>query len=242
MAHGTAQVIPLEKRETRRTPLGKVLRVAMNPVSAVWPRPTVDEWGRDARLINVLAPFTHARWDVSVGGEHHLPRGAALVVVNTRRFALTPVSTALALGEALGRPVRFAGRPDIAPFGPLLRRVGGLLADPDEIAGALRAGEIVVVGAEARSNPRHAGAIDPAMIAAAVREHAPVHVAAALSSMISRQARVEVATALHPRRKRRGPLAELELAEQAQRGLQGLLDELGATRTAIPGLGWLGES
>ena len=241
MARGTTQIIPLETGEARYAPLANVLRVETNPVSLVGPRPTVDEWGRDARLISVLAPIAHARWDVAVGGEHHLRRGAALVVVNTRRFALTPVSTALALSEALGRPVRFAGRPDIVPFGPFLRRVGGLLADPDEIAGALRAGEIVVLGARATRNPRHAGAIDSALIAAAVREHVPVHVAATLSSMISRQARVEVAAALRPRRKRRGPLAEVELAEQAQRGLQDLLDELGGTRTAVPGLGWLGE-
>lgn len=241
MARGTTQIIPLETGEARYAPLANVLRVETNPVSLVGPSPTVDEWGRDARLISVLAPIAHARWDVAVGGEHHLRRGAALVVVNTRRFALTPVSTALALSEALGRPVRFAGRPDIVPFGPFLRRVGGLLADPDEIAGALRAGEIVVLGARATRNPRHAGAIDPALIAAAVREHVPVHVAATLSSMISRQARVEVAAALRPRRKRRGPLAEVELAEQAQRGLQDLLDELGGTRTAVPGLGWLGE-
>jgi hypothetical protein len=50
-----------------------------------------------------------------------------------------------------------------------------------------------------------------------------------------------VVAALRSRKKRRGPLAEVELAEHAQRRLQDLLDELGGTRTGVPGLGWLGE-
>ena len=41
------------------------------------------------------------------------------------------------LSEAVDRPVRFVGRPDVAPIGPLLRRIGGLLDHPDEVAGAL---------------------------------------------------------------------------------------------------------
>ena len=204
-------------------------------------RPTVDEWGRDARFIRSLAPLTHLRWDVSIGGAQHLPHHGALLIVNTRRFALTPVSTALALSEALDRPVRFVGRPDTVPFGPLLSRVGGLLAQPAEIAGALRAGELVVLGAAGTGNPRHAGAIDHTLVAAAIAEHVPVHVGATLSSLVGRQARVEIVGALRAGRRRRGPLAEVELAEQAQRRLQELLDELGGTRTGVPGLGWLGE-
>lgn len=224
-----------------RPVFGKALRAAARPVAVVWPRPTVDEWGRDSRLVDALAPVAHLRWDITVGGEQHLPHGGALIIVNTRRFALTPISTALALSHAVGRPVRFVGRPDIVPFGPFLRRVGGLLADPDEVAGALRAGELVIIGARGTSNPRHAGTVDHTLVAAAIREKVPVHAAATLSTMISRQARVEVTAALRTGRKRRGPLAELELAEFAQRRLQDLLDELGGTRTGVPGFGWLGE-
>ena len=47
-------------------------------------------------------------------------------------------SAALALPASTGRPVRFVGRPDAAPIGALARRLGGLLARPDEVAGALR--------------------------------------------------------------------------------------------------------
>jgi hypothetical protein len=202
---------------------------------------TVDEWGRDARFVRAISPLAAVRWDVSVGGTENIRRGGGLVVVNTRRFALSPIFSALALSEALDRPVRFVGRPDVVPFGPALRRIGGLLANPAEIAGALRAGEVVVLGAAGTANGRQAGRVDPALVAPAVGEHVSVYVAATLSSMFNRQARVEVGHALRVTADRRGPLAEVELAEQAQHRLQIALDELGPMRRSLslPGLGLL---
>ncbi|MEO6124309.1 MAG: hypothetical protein ABIR32_11420 [Ilumatobacteraceae bacterium] len=229
-------------RSGRRTPLHRVFRVATNPVGSMWPQATVDEWGRAPGLIDALAPLAHLRWDVSVGGAQLLPKsGAALIVINTRRMALTPLSTALALGQELDRPVRFVGRPDTVPFGPFLRRIGGLLAQPDEIQGALRAGQVVLIGARSTTNPRHAGAVDHALIAPAIRENVPVHVAATLSTSFNRSARVEVGGALRAGRQRRGPLAEVELAEMAQRRLQDLLDEMGGARSGISALNWFRE-
>jgi hypothetical protein len=241
MGRADADVIELGSHQRRSGPLTAVVNAASKPVAVVWPRPTVDEWGRDARLVEALSPLARIRWDVSVGGEHHLPDGGALIVINTRKFALTPISTAWALGRVLERPVRFVGRPDIVPFGPFLRRIGGLLARPEEIAGALRAGELVVLGAAPTQHPRHAGAVDHELLGAAVRENVPVHVGATLSTMIGRDARVEVTPALVPRQKRRGILAEVELADLAQQRLHELLDELGGTRTGVPGLDLLGE-
>lgn len=221
-------------------PVGRVLRLVTKPVAVAWPKWAVDEWGRDARLVEIVSPLAHLRWDISVGGESALPNGGALIVINTRRMALTPISTALALSNALDRPVRFVGRPDVIPLGPFLRRIGGILADPDEVGGALRNGELVVLGAASTSNPRHAGKVDHELVAAAVRERAPIYVAATLSTMIGRSARVEVSGPLRAGRKRRGPLAEVELAEQAQRRLQEMLDEMGGQQTGLPGLGWIG--
>jgi len=241
MAADGADVIRLGQRGKRAVSVASAVQTAAAPVSVVWSRPTVDEWGRDARLIDVLGPIARLRWDISVGGIEHIADGPALIVANTRMMALTPITVAWALGESLGRPVRFAGRPDIVPFGPVLRRIGGLLRKPDEIAGALRAGEIVVVGAHSTAHPRHAGAVDPALVATALREGVPLHAAATLSTVIGRRARVEVTKALRLSHKRRGPLAEVELAELAQRRLQDLLDEFGGTRTGLPGLAWLGE-
>lgn len=199
---------------------------------------TVDEWGRDARFVRALSPLTSMRWDVSVGGAEQIRHGGGLIVINTRRFALAPIFTALALSEALDRPVRFVGRPDSVPFGPALRRIGGLLAEPAEVAGALRARELVVLGAAGTSNARQAGRVDPALIAPAINEHVPVYVAATLSSMLNRQARVEIGHALRIPATRRGPLAEVELAELAQHRLQIALDELGPMRRSVSWPSW----
>ena len=80
-----------------------------------------------------------------IGGVDRLPvRAGALVVVNTRRWSLAPIQAALAITRETGRVARFVGRPDTAPIGALARRLGGLLARPDEVAGALRAGELLV--------------------------------------------------------------------------------------------------
>jgi hypothetical protein len=198
----------------------------------------VDEWGRDARLIRALGPLAAARWNVSIGGASSVRDGAALIVVNARRFALTPLYVAWALGDELGRPARFVGRPDIVPFGPLLRRVGGLLSDPAEVAGALRSGEVLVLGAAGTISPRHAGAVDHTLVAAARREGVPVHPTATIGTAISRHVRVEVGPPLRPARRRRGPLADVEFAELVQRRLQSMLDELGPAPSGVPLLGW----
>jgi hypothetical protein len=218
----------------------------MNPVIRLpraWNQAdSVDEWGRDAHLIKLFSPMATLRWDVSVGGIHHLPkRGGALLVTNSRRFSLSSIYTAWALSEATGRPVRFGGRPDIAPIGPLLQRLGGLLNKPEEIRGALRAGELVVVSAKGTSNPRHAGPIDHELIGSAVTSATPVFPVASMSSPFARTARVEVGPQARPPRKRRGPLADLELADLTQRHLQRMLDGLGGLHTGVAPIDWLAE-
>ncbi len=211
------------------------------------PRPwhqadSVDEWGRDEHLIRLLTPLAKMRWDVSVGGVHHLPkREGALLVTNSRCFSLSAVYTAWALSQAVGRPVRFVGRPDIAPFGPLLQRLGGLLNKPDEISGALRAGELVVISAKGTRNPRHAGRVDHVLIGTAVVSGTPVYPVASMSTPIARTTRVEVGPQVRSRRKRRGPLAELELAELTQRHIQRVIDGLGGLHTGLAPIDWLAE-
>ena len=218
--------------------MGTVIRLPRT-----WFKPdSVDEWGRDARLIGLLTPAARLRWDVSVGGVDHLPkRGGALLFTNSRRFSLSTIYTAWALSNAVGRPVRFGGRPDIAPIGPLMQRLGGLLNKPEEIRSALRDGELVVVSARGTRNPRHAGAVDPALIATAVITGTPVFPVASMSSPTGRAARVEVGAQLRPQHKRRGSLAELELSEVAQRHIQRLLDGLGGLHTGVAPVDWLAE-
>lgn len=198
----------------------KILRVASG---AATESDVVDEWGRDRQLIRAFRPLAHLRWDVSITGTGHLPHGGALIIVNTRRFALTLVAAAWAIADEIHRPVRFVGRPDVVPLGPLLRRGGGLLAQPAEVAGALRAGELVIVGTAATATTRHAGRVDATLVAPAIRERVPVHVAATTSSSTTRQVGIEISPALRVQRARRGPLAEVELADYARRRLQDML-------------------
>ena len=218
--------------------MGNVIRLPRS----WYPADSVDDWGRDARLVSLLTPAFKLRWDVSVGGVHHLPkRDGALLVTNSRRFSLSSVYASWSLTEATGRPVRFGGRPDIAPLGVWMQRFGGLVNDPEEIRAALRAGELVVVSANATRDPRHAGPIDPMLIGCAVLSGAPVYPVASMSTPFGRGARVEVGPQVRPRRKRRGPLAELELAELTQRHIQRLIDGLGGLHTGVAPIDWLAE-
>jgi hypothetical protein len=204
------------------------------------PSGTVDDWGRDPGLVRSMMQLARVRWDVSVGGDQRLPRRkGALIVVNTRRFALTPVFAAFAISEAVDRPVRFVGRPDTAPVGAFARRIGGLLDHPDEVGGALAAGQLVVMGAEPGEHRSElVGLVDHANVGAALAAGASVHPAATSSSPLMRAARVEIGSASRSPRKRRGPLTELELADRVRLDIALLLDELGELHTGTP-LDWL---
>jgi hypothetical protein len=200
-------------------------------------RRQVDDWGRDPTAVAVAGVVAGLRWDTTVGGVEHLAPGGALIVVNQRRGALAPLHAALAVGRATRRAVRFVGRPDIAPLGPLAQRLGGLLGRPDEVAGALRGGALVVLPAAPTLDPRAVGRVDHHLVGAAVATRVPVHPAVVLSSPLRRAARIEIGAARRPGRHRRGPLAELELADDIERDLRLGLEELG-TRTGTP-LDWL---
>jgi len=199
----------------------------------------VDGWGRDDVFAHRMSALGHLRWHVTVGGADHLPaRAGALIVVNARRFSLAPIYTAMALGEEIGRPVRFVGRPDTAPVGAFLRRVGGLIEHPDEVRTALRARQIVVMGTEPTLHPRRVGRIDHRLVGAAVQEKVRVYPGATASSPFGRSARVEIGREAAPGRRRRGPLAELELADQVRTRIKELLQELGGFSSGTA-LDWL---
>ncbi len=201
------------------------------------PSGMVDDWGRDPGLVRAVMQLARLRWDVAVGGDQRLPRRkGALVVVNARRFALTPIFAAFAISEAVDRPVRFVGRPDTAPVGAFARRIGGLLEHPDEVRGALATDQLVVLGAE--HSEFDVGRVDHAIVGAAVAAGVSVHPAATTSSPLMRAARVEIGTASRSPRKRRGPLTELELADRVRLDIATLIDELGELHTGTP-LDWL---
>jgi hypothetical protein len=199
----------------------------------------VDDWGRDPALVDTAGQLAMLRWRTVLGGVDRLPvRAGGLLVVNDRRWSLSAVHVSLVLSREIGRPVRFVGRPDVAPVGALARRLGGLLARPDEVAGALRAGELLVMPATSTMHPRRTGRVDHRLVGAAVETRTPVFPAAITSSPFTRSARIEVGPALRPGRRRRGPLTELELADQVEHRIQRLLDEFGGAQTGTL-LDWL---
>ena len=228
--------LPVERTLTaaRRTAASAVDR----QVAAVgsW---AVDDWGRDPAFVASVGQLASLRWNTVIGGADRLPvRAGALVVVNTRRWSLAPIQAALAITRETGRVARFVGRPDTAPIGALARRLGGLLARPDEIAGALRAGELLVMSASPTMHPRRVGRVDDALVGAAVSTCTAVFPAATASSPVSRSARIEIGPSIRPGRRRRGPLIELELADQVQQRIQRMLDQFGGAQTGTP-LDWL---
>ena len=204
-----------------------------------WTANEVDDWGRDNGFVNRVWSASQLRWNTSVGGTEHVPkRVGALIVVNARRFALAPVFASLAIGAAVDRPVRFIGRPDVAPVGPMMQRLGGLLPVPAEIEGALRAGQIVVLGADHEHTNERTGLIDHSLVGAAVAAKVAVLPAATVSVPVRRAARVEIGPPVRLRKRRRGPLEELETADLLQLRINALLDEFGGSLTGTP-LDWL---
>ncbi len=233
-----ADVISLPARRAASTLAGGARSTYDNVV--VSSRHMVDDWGRDPDFVARIWSLSRLRWDVAVNGHDRLPkRGGALIVVSTRRFALAPVFAALSIGGAIGRPVRFVGRPDIAPLGPLMQRLGGLLD-----AGRRDRRSIARWSAGRDGCRRDRGTRARSVTSTTVSSGRPWRPARRcsprpLSSVpFLRSARVEIGPDVRPDRRRRGPLTELELADSLESAIQQLLDELGGPVTGTP-LDWL---
>jgi hypothetical protein len=196
---------------------------------------SVDEWGLDEDWVAMASAVAGLRWSVTVGGAEHVPaRGGALLVVNHRPLAGSLAVAVVGLSRATGRIIRVTGIADLAPLGVVLRRLGGVVAHPQEVAGLLRAGQLPAVPSrrEWRLDGR-VGAVPTDLVDAAAELGAPVLPVAVLASPWSRRARVEVGSPVRIRR-RRGPLAAAELAAAARHAVQRLVDE-----ATPPGARWL---
>jgi hypothetical protein len=196
----------------------------------------MDEWGFDRELFHYASNAIGAIWQVSVGGAEHVPaHGGALLAVNTRPYTAGPALVAHAVHRRTERAVRFTGLPDVAPVGPLLRKLGGVLARPDEIAGLLRNGHLVAVWlTPVSARPERAGEAPPELLAPALAEHCPVLPVAAIGHPLGRRWRVEVGPPVRHRR-HPGPLAEVELADETRAAVQRILDESAPPRWLLPG-------
>ena len=186
----------------------------------------IDEWGADPALVDLVSPLAAPFMRVNVECAFHIPAwGGAVLVANRRVGMLEPFVLVRGVRLATGRRARFMGIPDIAPLGPALRRFGGVVNRPDELAGLLRAGHLAAMPlGPAFRKPLRAGALAPEALAPALELEAPVIPVAVVGGEVT--GRWDVIVGEPVRRPRsRGPLALAELADEARAGVQALLDE-----------------
>ena len=177
--------------------------------------------------MGLVSPLAGLRWSLEVDGAHQLPVDGPAIVVCNRRFGVSePLVLAAGLAQATGRWVRLVGLPDLAPVGPVLRRLGSTVAEPAEVAGLLRAGELVGVPLGIAPTARHrAGWLDPALIALASARKVPIHPVAAVGHELSRSWRLIVGPAAGD-----GTTDPAEMVDQVRTAVQALLDGARPTR------------
>jgi hypothetical protein len=194
----------------------------------------VDEWGLDPEMVALANPVLALRWDIDVHGADRLPVVGGAVLVFNRRFGISePWVLARGIRQATGRFVRTVGVPDVAPIGPFLRRFGGVLDRTDEIAGLLRAGQLVglPMTRDLRSRER-VGHLDVERLEAAIETGCPVVPVALVGRELGRSWTIVIGDPVPPVEDG-GPLAAAELAENTHQAAQILLDE------SLPTSWWL---
>lgn len=192
----------------------------------------IDEWGLDPELVALSDPAVSLRWDIEVSGSERVPAtGGAVLVFNRRLGVSEPWVLARGIRRSSGRFVRTVGVPDVAPVGPLLRRFGAVVDRPEEIAGLLRAGQLVGLPMS-RSVRSTVGVLRTDRIEAAITTGRPVVPVAMLGREAGRRWRVVVGEPMVPKR-RGGPLAAAALTEAVSAAVQALLDD-----ATMPGL-WI---
>ena len=186
----------------------------------------IDEWGLDPELVSLADPVFALRWDIDVRGAERLPAVGGAVLVFNRRFGISePWVLARGIRQATGRFVRTVGVPDVTGAGPFLRRFGGVLDRTDEIAGLLRAGQLVGLPTERdlRSRDR-VGRLDVERIEAALATGAPVVPVCLVGREVGRSWTLVVGEPIQPEIEG-GPLAAQELAEATRHATQVLLED-----------------
>ena len=155
----------------------------------------------------------------------HDPVGGAL-----RRRGQPPVRHRRAAGRPAPRPpghrpARPLPRHLAGPLDTLWRRAGGATDRPEELAGLLRAGEVVLVPlSPERRSRRRAGAVAPERLAPALALDAPVIPLALVGNELTGRWTAFVGDAV-PRPPGSSPLSQFDLAASAQAAVQALLDD-----------------
>lgn len=185
----------------------------------------IDEWGLDPDLVDLASRVFAARWQISVDGAERLPvTGAAMAVFNRRIGVSEMFVCSRGLRDVTGRFIRPVGAPDVGLVGPALRRFGVVQSNAEEVAGLLRAGELVAVPLERELRHRHhAGRAPLDHLTAAVMTGVPLVPVAVVGRELGRRWRLLVGEPI-PTPRRAGPLTVAELADAVRRAIQDLLD------------------
>lgn len=185
----------------------------------------VDPWGFDEELARLAVTASAVRWSVDVIGGARIPaEGPALLMVHRRIGMSEPSVVAKGVHDVTGRVVRVAGLPDVPLASSLLRRLGAVLDEPDEIGGLLRAGELVMV--PLGWQPLHAdiaGQLQSTAVQPAIDAGVPVLPVATFGSEVGRRWRIMIGEEILPP-KRANKTGSVEFAEAVRAGVQHLLD------------------
>jgi 1-acyl-sn-glycerol-3-phosphate acyltransferase len=189
----------------------------------------IDPFGADPQLQDLVTPLFTAGVRVQVHGADHLPRtGPALLVANRGFGVLEPTVLAVALRQEVGRRLRVVGAPDVPVLGDLVRKLGGIMSYPDDLAALLRAGHVAAAplgptwfrtGAGMPPTPLLVAALGYPVIPVAVRPGGPFGLA-----LRPWQVHVGPALPVSGIRGSREMLAGAELAAAARDAVQTLLD------------------
>ena len=191
------------------------------------PRPgttTVDAFGLDPATVRALSPVLSLRWSIGVDGGENLPTEGPALVVFSQRFGLTERLVVIeGLRSATGRFVRPLGFADVAPIGPVLRRLGSIPATVPDLRVLLRTGGVAALGATPSLARHTEAALDVELLTVARRSAAPVVPVAVVGAEWRRRRRLVVGPPVEtPAAVTLGPLAMARDAAEVVRAVERL--------------------
>ena len=107
---------------------------------------SIDPFGADPQLQDLIAPLVVRLVPVRVEGTHHIPStGPALLVSNRGLGVLEPTAMSVAVRKVCGRRLRIVGTPEIPIVGDALRKLGSVGNYPADLGALLRAGHLAAL-------------------------------------------------------------------------------------------------
>jgi hypothetical protein len=196
---------------------------------------TVDVWGADHDWLDAVALALRVAVRPSAEGLDRVPDDGPAVLVANRRIGIgEALALAIAVRRHNGRLLRLVGAPDLAPIGPMVRRIGAVHAQAAEIRSLLAAGELVAVPLSPQLRVHRAGTVRPELLVPAIELGVPVIPVAILGGELTGTWRIAVGRPVEaPPATRRRTLAAAELADRARAGVQVLLDDSFPTRWSL---------